>query len=856
MTTESVEVLLVDDPKHKIQITPSEVRQNSLPFLNDWYSHVSYGAFTGFRPAQVGQATKPDGVVCDAGTMLNWAANNFPRSVQEYVVVVPFSACGTIGQAAPGAAFFTDDAFVHTSPPESKAVYFTAMEIGHSLFGQAHANALDCQLAFSWDCYTRASTDLGGTGLPKDLSDNTCAQNDGTARFAGPAICVYGDPWDAMGDDYPGRMVTLVGTIPGDAWPNGIELDKMGWLAGRKTTVGQGVWSLRPLEQQAASGPPQVLWIPAITGTTPPFTLEYRRPTQSPSVSPWLDGFLNGCVTAGFDCGWPEVTGTVLIHAVPNNGQSQSLLIDSTPDSNRTQLCPAGQTGNIHNNAFCDWYDAGLQPGVANSFVPNGPYVAPYYVTVLSAGATGATVAVNVCPCQDPFSPSSGDFGQIEPGTSKSLTFTLTNNAVGVTHTISTPSITGFSPGAYSIDSTNCAALAPMASCQITVSFHPSRSGLILAHLTIIDTNPAFPIETVPLSGSGISTAGWSIVPSPNNGTGDNGLGAVSCVSASSCTAVGAYRNSSGLLQTLVEAWNGTSWSIVPSPNNGTGDNGLGAVSCVSPSSCTGVGIGNGLSQTLVEAWNGTSWSIVPSPNNGGGYNYLSGVSCVSANSCTAVGTYASNFGPQTLVEAWDGTSWSIVPSPNNGTNSWLYGVSCVSASSCTAVGFYLNSASYSQTLVEAWNGSSWSIVPSPNYGPTYGTGHNALYGVSCVSASSCTAVGINGVSQTLVEAWDGTSWSIVPSPNNGIGAHALYGVSCVSASSCAAVGYVNHGSPSPQTMVEAWNGSSWSIVPSANNGTSTNFLNGVSCISATSCVAVGVYINSSGHPQTLVEVS
>src|SRR5215472_11577223 len=66
--------------------------------------------------------------------------------------------------------------------------------------------------------------------------------------------------------------------------------------------------------------------------------------------------------------------------------------------------------------------------------------------------------------------------------------------------------------------------------------------------------------------------------------------------------------------------------------------------------------------------------------------------------------------------------------------------------------------------LVPAGAASAWSIVPSPSApAPT-----DELAGVSCLSATSCIAVGdqvgANGVNRTLVERWNGTSWSVQPS--------------------------------------------------------------------------------------------
>jgi hypothetical protein len=119
-------------------------------------------------------------------------------------------------------------------------------------------------------------------------------------------------------------------------------------------------------------------------------------------------------------------------------------------------------------------------------------------------------------------------------------------------------------------------------------------------------------------------------------------------VSASVCTAVGGYV-AAATARTLVESWNGTAWSAVPSPAKGV----LEGVSCVSASACTAVGEGG--AGTLIESWNGTAWSVVPSPFKGMG-GFLSGVSCVPGSGCTAAGNYAKTVngieGQRTLVES------------------------------------------------------------------------------------------------------------------------------------------------------------------------------------------------------------
>ena len=353
---------------------------------------------------------------------------------------------------------------------------------------------------------------------------------------------------------------------------------------------------------------------------------------------------------------------------------------------------------------------------------------------------------------------------------------------------------------------------------------------------------------------AGTGSSAYSVDPSPNEGSDPNFLNAVSCTSSSSCVTVGEYY-SAGVAQTLTETWNGTGWSIVPSPNQGAGNNELVGVSCTSSSFCVAVGIYSSLTGpippdswlTLIETWNGSTWSITPSPNQGSGGNWLSGVSCTSSTNCVAVGYYYP--APQALIETWNGVAWTITPADQ--APSGFLGVSCASSSFCVAVG---NSAT--GTLVETWNGRTRSITPSPN--PNV-SGTAQLFSVSCTSSSFCEAVGWNGSITpspllTLAETWDGTAWSITPSPNQSTTENLLYGVSCASQDVCAAVGFSDPSSgPSSQTLIESWDGTAWSLTSGPNPSTLSSSLHGVSAVGSDP-VGVGSYDNASGVYQTLVE--
>ncbi len=162
-------------------------------------------------------------------------------------------------------------------------------------------------------------------------------------------------------------------------------------------------------------------------------------------------------------------------------------------------------------------------------------------------------------------------------------------------------------------------------------------------------------------------------------------------------------------------------------------------------------------------------------------------------------------------------TTWGIQPSPNvTLPGGQIRSVSCPSATSCTAVGSYLTTSGITGTLSETWDGTSWQKQATPNpAGDTTPAVSPALLGVSCPVAGFCEAVGSYSDGPTgimLAEAWDGTSWTIqsVPSPAGSTSA-GLSGVSCTSATFCEAVGSFSTGA-GQVPLAETWNGTSWQV--------------------------------------------
>ena len=339
---------------------------------------------------------------------------------------------------------------------------------------------------------------------------------------------------------------------------------------------------------------------------------------------------------------------------------------------------------------------------------------------------------------------------------------------------------------------------------------------------------------------AGAAPSTWTVTPSPNVPAVGNDLVGVSCPSPRSCVAVGYEGDPT---QPLIESWNGTTWSIAHSPHLGQAGGELAGVSCFGPDGCVAVGSRGGQApEPLVESWDGATWSVVPVPEpTAPATARLSAVSCVGPSSCVAVGT-----GPPagTLVESWNGSAWSVVATPSSGPSD-LDAVSCTSADSCAAVGYGDGGI---ESLVEVWNGTAWTIAGSPSPNPQ----SDILTGVSCVDPGTCTAVGTEG-GRGVVDTGNtsGTAWTAEPTPPAGVDGSILTGVSCSGPASCAAVGRYQDG-PGDRTLIESWDGRSWSVTASPDPGTSSS-LQGVSCPGPGFCVAVSFsYLDS--PDQTLVE--
>lgn len=261
----------------------------------------------------------------------------------------------------------------------------------------------------------------------------------------------------------------------------------------------------------------------------------------------------------------------------------------------------------------------------------------------------------------------------------------------------------------------------------------------------------------------------------------------------------------------------------------------------------------------LIDQWNGSSWTVITGTNVGADANLLLSVDAVSAGDAWAVGYYVSDYGvAQTLIKRWDGTTWNLVPSANTGAlmDNQLFGVQAVSANDVWAVGTASNDEGVFESLIEHWNGTTWSIVSSPNVS-TY---ENILRDLAVVSANDIWAVGqytnfASYATRAVTMHWNGTAWSIVANPGVGSGTNTLNGVDAVSASNVWAVGEFHAFSGGNRALVEHWDGTAWNVVPISVPGADYAGLEAVDAISANDIWAVGYYEEQNSYThQALTE--
>jgi hypothetical protein len=333
----------------------------------------------------------------------------------------------------------------------------------------------------------------------------------------------------------------------------------------------------------------------------------------------------------------------------------------------------------------------------------------------------------------------------------------------------------------------------------------------------------------------------------------------VTVLSSTDAWAVGEYTlDGYAAVRTLIQHYDGTTWTIVPSPNRLLGTsrnqiNSLLGVTAIAPDDVWAVGYTVSLDdpyQTLTMHWNGTTWSIVNSPNYTfpGAYNALLDVSATGPADVWAVGgSPIAGVGGRGLLLHWDGSSWSLRAGPPNfefWASSSRSGVLALSASDVWAVGDY-----------DAWHfdGTAWTV---PVAGAQFASDVDAAGPAAVWAAGSYKESDpYGGASYPIGYRFTGTSWQQQSAAALGLGV--FNGVAVRADSDVIAVGYSGR-----FTYALRWNGTGWQPLAAGNGNPSpntnlaiANVLLGVAHAGA-SVWAVGYYFSGTdyGVQRTLIE--
>jgi hypothetical protein len=207
----------------------------------------------------------------------------------------------------------------------------------------------------------------------------------------------------------------------------------------------------------------------------------------------------------------------------------------------------------------------------------------------------------------------------------------------------------------------------------------------------------------------------------------------VKAFSANDVWAVGDDTSSAVRRTTLAMHFNGTSWTRLATPSPGTRNNNVTDVDGSAPNDVWAVGYslnlpyGNRIRNSMILHWNGSQWSQVTSPNNGS--TFLYDVVALSATDAWAVGSGSSG---GALVLRWNGTAWNSVAAPA------LSSLSGVAARSGTDV-WVSGSDAAGAPAVAHWNGTAWQVTPVTVTG---GAGFPGLTAIATSAATTELAAG------------------------------------------------------------------------------------------------------------------
>jgi hypothetical protein len=182
----------------------------------------------------------------------------------------------------------------------------------------------------------------------------------------------------------------------------------------------------------------------------------------------------------------------------------------------------------------------------------------------------------------------------------------------------------------------------------------------------------------------------------------------------------------------------------------------------------------------------------------------------------------------------WNGVRWIMTsaPLPQLSISGVFYGITRVPGTSqVIAVGEYVAPGRPHVPYAALWDGTAWQQMP-------VATTSGKFFAVTATSGSDAWLVGEQSVGRALVEHWDGIAWTEVPTPDLDSPV-TLADIAAATSTDVVAVGFARSCTPagdcSHTTLTEQYDGTGWSVVPSANpSKAGVNLLFGASNVPGT----------------------
>jgi hypothetical protein len=280
----------------------------------------------------------------------------------------------------------------------------------------------------------------------------------------------------------------------------------------------------------------------------------------------------------------------------------------------------------------------------------------------------------------------------------------------------------------------------------------------------------------------------WRTVAVDDVGDDRSAFNAVDASSASHAWAVGYIWSGGGesgaVYRTMTQRWDGTRWTLVPSPNQGAGSNDLVDVDVRSTTDAWAVGyrMDGDVKKTLAMRWNGTAWSVVATPSPGSASSGLTAVVAVSADEAWAVGYRGDGVGYEPLILRWNGLDWVVrdASALDLGRETILTGVAAVGSGNVWTVGYGNGSSGYLPVTGHLVTGT-WASVPADDPGDPVAVVQDVAVGSGGIPWAAGFRHGNRAGSETtLIQRHADGAWGTVASPNASPSDNALYGITDV----------------------------------------------------------------------------